>query len=98
MIEAKTGVGKTLGYLVPTMLMVGQHGGRAVVSTYTKALQPKEENVALRRRCEDNYSSAPLCAVLLNAAQFLKEEPDDEPETGLRHKCFAKPKALLDKV
>jgi ATP-dependent DNA helicase DinG len=38
-IEAGTGVGKTLAYLVPFVIWAKQHGKRVVVSTYTKALQ-----------------------------------------------------------
>jgi ATP-dependent DNA helicase DinG len=39
MIEAGTGVGKTLAYLVPLISAIKQSDGRAVVSTHTKALQ-----------------------------------------------------------
>lgn len=39
LIEAETGVGKTIGYLVPAMLEAVSRGGRIVVSTYTKSLQ-----------------------------------------------------------
>ena len=39
LIEAGTGVGKTLAYLVPLLAAVRQHGCRAVVSTHTRALQ-----------------------------------------------------------
>ena len=37
--EAGTGVGKTLAYLVPLVRWLVRHGGRAVVSTHTLALQ-----------------------------------------------------------
>src|SRR5688500_2452182 len=37
--EAGTGVGKTLAYLVPLVQWLARHGGRAVVSTHTLALQ-----------------------------------------------------------
>lgn len=37
--EAGTGTGKTLAYLVPLVARLIQHGGRAVVSTYSRALQ-----------------------------------------------------------
>ena len=37
--EAGTGVGKTLAYLVPLVRWLARHGGRAVVSTHTLALQ-----------------------------------------------------------
>ncbi len=39
LIEAGTGVGKTLAYLVPLAAAVVHGGGRAVVSTHTRALQ-----------------------------------------------------------
>jgi ATP-dependent DNA helicase DinG len=37
--EAGTGIGKTLAYLVPLVRWLARHGGRAVVSTHTLALQ-----------------------------------------------------------
>ncbi len=37
--EAGTGTGKTLAYLVPIALWLARHGGRAVISTHTLALQ-----------------------------------------------------------
>lgn len=39
LIEAGTGVGKTLAYLAPLVAAVVRGGGRAVVSTHTRALQ-----------------------------------------------------------
>lgn len=39
LVEAETGVGKTLGYLIPILLDVIHTGRRAVISTYTLALQ-----------------------------------------------------------
>lgn len=39
LVEAGTGVGKTLAYLVPLAAAVVAHGRRAVVSTHTRALQ-----------------------------------------------------------
>ncbi len=39
MVEAGTGVGKTLAYLVPLISAIEKQGTRAVVSTHTKALQ-----------------------------------------------------------
>lgn len=38
-VEAETGVGKTLGYLIPILLNVIERGERAIISTYTIALQ-----------------------------------------------------------
>jgi Rad3-related DNA helicases len=37
--EAGTGTGKTFGYLTPLLQWLDRHGGRAVVSTHTLALQ-----------------------------------------------------------
>jgi ATP-dependent DNA helicase DinG len=39
LVEAGTGTGKSLAYLVPLAAHLASRGGRAVVSTYTKALQ-----------------------------------------------------------
>ena len=38
-VEAPTGVGKTLAYLIPTLLYSLQEGRKAIVSTHTKNLQ-----------------------------------------------------------
>ncbi|MEO0088244.1 MAG: ATP-dependent DNA helicase [candidate division WOR-3 bacterium] len=38
-IEAETGVGKTLGYLLPAVLYSKKHNKRVLISTYTKVLQ-----------------------------------------------------------
>ena len=38
-VEAPTGVGKTLGYLVPAVLYAVRAGQKAVISTHTKNLQ-----------------------------------------------------------
>ena len=38
-VEAPTGVGKTLGYLVPALLYAVREGRKAVISTHTKNLQ-----------------------------------------------------------
>ena len=38
-VEAGTGVGKSLGYLLPAALWAVEHGRRVLVSTYTRALQ-----------------------------------------------------------
>lgn len=39
LVEAGTGVGKSFAYLVPAILRAVQHGQRAIISTYTIALQ-----------------------------------------------------------
>ncbi|TQN50251.1 hypothetical protein DLNHIDIE_00104 [Acidithiobacillus thiooxidans ATCC 19377] len=38
-IEAGTGTGKTLGYLIPVLLHIAETGGRARITTHTLALQ-----------------------------------------------------------
>ncbi|HUI10695.1 MAG TPA: helicase C-terminal domain-containing protein [Bacteroidota bacterium] len=38
-VEAPTGIGKTLGYLIPALLYGGRTGRKAVISTHTKNLQ-----------------------------------------------------------
>lgn len=38
-VEAGTGVGKSLGYLIPCALWAAQNGKRVTIATYTKALQ-----------------------------------------------------------
>ena len=38
-VEAPTGIGKTLGYLIPALLYAGRTGRKAVISTHTKNLQ-----------------------------------------------------------
>ena len=38
-IEAPTGVGKTLAYVLPSLLFALEHGRTAIVSTHTKNLQ-----------------------------------------------------------
>lgn len=39
MIEAPTGTGKTLAYLIPSAFLVRRGGGKVIVATYTKHLQ-----------------------------------------------------------
>jgi ATP-dependent DNA helicase DinG len=39
LVEAGTGIGKSLAYLVPALLHAARHGERLIVSTFTKALQ-----------------------------------------------------------
>ncbi len=38
LIEGGTGIGKTLGYLIPVCLEISQFGGRALIATHTLAL------------------------------------------------------------
>ena len=52
MLEAETGTGKTLGYLVPLMLMAAFTGERAMVSTFTRHLQRQMVNKDARLASE----------------------------------------------
>ena len=47
--EAGTGIGKTLGYLVPAGLWAAHAGGAVWISTYTKALQRQLDGRAARQ-------------------------------------------------
>lgn len=51
-VEAETGLGKSIAYLTPLVLFCERSGGRAVVSTYTKNLQRQliEKDFPLARR------------------------------------------------
>src|SRR5262249_23502167 len=44
MLEAATGTGKTLAYLIPLLLAVARTGQRAAISSYTIALQSQLES------------------------------------------------------
>ena len=39
LMEASTGIGKTLAYLIPAMIYTARHDGKMVISTYTSHLQ-----------------------------------------------------------
>ncbi|MBC8104226.1 MAG: ATP-dependent DNA helicase [Cytophagales bacterium] len=69
--EAGTGVGKTLAYLVPLVRWLAKHGGRAVVSTHTLALQAQ----LVERDIPALLAALPECevtaAVLKGRSNFL---------------------------
>ncbi len=61
LIEAGTGVGKSLAYLVPAVLFCAATGERAAVSTATKVLQDqliKQDIPLLRRALEVEFTAA----------------------------------------
>lgn len=80
LVEAGTGVGKTLGYLVPSLLWANKAQGQVWISTYTKALQKQiyqdclklfanrieRQNLVALRKGRENY----LC--LLNFQERLQ--------------------------
>lgn len=56
LLEAETGTGKSLGYIIPAMIALSQHkGSRIVISTFTRALQNQVMN-----------SDLPLAVQVLN--------------------------------
>lgn len=90
-IEAPTGVGKTMAYLLPAILWAKQNGERIVVSTKTINLQEQiiyKDVPVLERALDQKFSavlvkgrSNYLCWRKLNRAlseATLLEDPDDE--------------------
>jgi len=80
-IQAGTGTGKTLGYLVP-ILAAGQ---TAVVATYTKALQDQLASVdlpMLQGVCAEDDDLAFTWAVLKGRNNYLCRQRVSEIETG----------------
>ncbi len=87
-VEAPTGVGKTLAYLLPSLLHGLQTGRRVVISTHTKNLQEQ-------LRCKD----LPLAEALLGAsvnAVVLKGRKNYCCATRLRN-ALASPASLFAK-
>lgn len=93
-VEAGTGVGKSLAYLIPAGFWAVQNGKKVVVATYTKALQaqlvkkdlPVVEAVLKELGMELSYfllmgSSNYLCMSRLERAEKLGPELFDEAET-----------------
>lgn len=80
-IQAGTGTGKTLGYLVP-VLAAGQN---AVIATYTKALQDQLASVdlpILQRAFADDPDLAFEWAVLKGRNNYLCRQRINDIETG----------------
>lgn len=69
-IEAPTGVGKSLAYLVPSLLFALDRGGRCVVSTHTRNLQDQliGRDIPLARRLTGRRTRA---AVLKGRRNYL---------------------------
>ena len=65
-VQAGTGTGKTLGYLVPALLS----GKRTVVATYTKALQDQlaMHDLPLLAQAFKRIRDAPLKAAIITSA------------------------------
>lgn len=91
-IEAPTGVGKTLAYLIPSILEAAGNGRKAVVSTHTKNLQDQLllHDVPLVRKLLDipfsaavmkgrhNYLCPNRLAAALESAGRLFSSPEQE--------------------
>lgn len=74
-IEAETGLGKTLAYLIPLVVHCSRTGARAVVSTYTKNLQSQlaEKDLSLAAQAAGRVGSAAgevTGAVLMGRANY----------------------------
>lgn len=69
-IEAPTGVGKTLAYVIPSLLFALEHGRTAIVSTHTKNLQ---EQLLLRDipRTTGLIGTAPRAVALKGRRNYL---------------------------
>lgn len=73
-IEAGTGTGKTLAYLVPAMLHqanMGGRGGRVVISTFTRALQRQIMSGDDVSRAMALTGCSPRIAVRMGRANFI---------------------------
>ena len=80
-VQAGTGTGKTLGYLVP-ILAAGQ---TAIIATYTKALQDQLASVdlpLLQAACADDPDLAFSWAILKGRNNYLCRQRMSEIETG----------------
>ncbi|MCK5407671.1 MAG: DEAD/DEAH box helicase, partial [Candidatus Krumholzibacteria bacterium] len=71
-VEAETGLGKSLAYLVPLILHCARTGVRAVVSTYTKHLQRQlfEKDLVHALRSAAGAKGALTGAVLMGRSSY----------------------------
>ena len=81
-VEAGTGVGKTLAYLVPFIVWAKENGKRVVVSTYTKALQNQlyVKDLPFLRKVLDMDFSFALCLGADNYACLRKFHKNTAPD------------------
>lgn len=70
LLEAGPGTGKTIGYLVPLLLALGESDGRAVVATRTRALQEQLWRRDLPLLCEEMGVDLE-CALLKGRENYL---------------------------
>jgi ATP-dependent DNA helicase DinG len=89
MVQAGTGTGKSLGYLVPAAHAIAANGGKVVVSTATLALQRQLLERDLPAIVEGVQAARPLTyAVLKGRGNYLCQarlagEPGDSPDEEL---------------
>jgi ATP-dependent DNA helicase DinG len=91
-VEAGTGVGKSLGYLLPAALWAVTHDRRVIVSTHTRALQEQLMNSELptAARALEGLGLPLRFAMLMGADNYicvqrlarLRARPDAVSETG----------------
>jgi ATP-dependent DNA helicase DinG len=91
-VEAGTGVGKSLAYLLPAALWAVDHGRRVLVSTYTRALQEQilEKDLPAAAKALGAMGRTLRYAMLQGADNYLcvqrlsrlREQPDLFGETG----------------
>ena len=105
-IEAETGLGKSLAYLVPVLAHCAATGARAVISTYTRTLQQQliEYDVG---RAAAVIDEPPVCAVLMGrtnylcrraAERLLAQDPHDEERNGLLHAILEDRTGELERI
>ena len=71
-VEAETGLGKSLAYLVPLIFLCARTGARAVVTTYTKHLQRQlfEKDLVHALRSAPGAKGALTAAVLMGRSSY----------------------------
>jgi len=97
LLEAETGTGKTLGYLIPIALCCEMTGERAAVSTYTRQLQLQirdKEWPIVAEATRHLLGSAPHMAVRFGRGNYLCEIAI---EKFIREKCSpVRERALIE--
>lgn len=105
-IEAETGLGKSLAYLIPVLMHCAESGARAVVSTYTRTLQRQliEQDVA---RASAVAGTQLIFAVLMGRSNYvckraverlMKRDDNDCERIDLLRAVLADPEGELDRI
>jgi len=107
LIEAETGVGKTLGYLLPAILYAKKYNKRVLISTYTKVLQNQilNSDILLAKKIlpfdfsyscaygKENYLCRKRIKNIFNYQLF--EYPDEKEKLLTISQIFNEKKGLL---